>query len=126
MVRKRCPAKVISDVNEKPQEVKAAISHTVDALVTDFSVKGLGLSATQYVSPKTKITVHIFDKPNEYSVQAEIVWCYKMPSSGRVLKDETRPDFKWRMGLAFILRDPADLKLVEGLAHELSVQEQNY
>lgn len=110
IVHERCPIILFSTEADADKELTIG-------LVVDISPKGAGFLVAEQLKPGMKVIVELRGQRYQHRIQALVVWCGELPSSGKVIK-LGRP-LKWRMGVCFQLKSSEEEESVRIVAESL-------
>lgn len=77
-------------------------------ILNDLSTSGVGVFAQSPIAPGSEISMAITE-PMQLDIRARVVWCQEHSANSHVL---SATPFSYRMGLEFIVADPAEEQLI--------------
>ncbi|MEW6054978.1 MAG: PilZ domain-containing protein [Bdellovibrionota bacterium] len=104
-------------ISPSTEEGKAQ-SEFVSGIIIDLSSKGVGVFLPEYIDVQTRVVALVKANGSEQQVHAEVRWCNRIPTSGRVIKAKDTA-LRWRAGLRFDFQSDEQRQAIKQLYETL-------
>lgn len=91
----------------------------VEAVLTDLDSKGVGgvgVSVSWHVQPGLSVVLQVLAKSISGKVHGKVVWCHKLPTTGRVIK---ATPMSWRAGIQILAETDEERQLLAQIIRDL-------